>query len=228
MTPTRRKIAAAAALLAVGALASAATALERSLAVDQSLPGQDRGPAPSVSLVALLYRLAARLLAAVGIEPSGGPGAAGRSALATVISVLAAHATELVVLATLGVAAVVAIAVAHRTTVGALLLRTTPSTSDMTGERSAERRESLRSVDPENEVFSAWLAMVRHVSDDPSRSRTPTEWASLAVDAGLDPDAVQSLTESFRQVRYGDARATEDRERRASENQERLGTVSDR
>ena len=226
MTLTRRKFAAAAALLAIGALATAATALERSLAVDQSLPGQQRGPAPSVSLVALLYRLAARLLATVGLEPSGGIGAAGHSTFATAVTVLAAHAVELVALTVLAGTAVVAVAVARRTTVGAVLRRRRESAS--TREPSNERQESLRSVEPSNEVFRAWLAMVRRVADEPSRSRTPTEWSSLAVDAGLDPDAVTTLTDSFREVRYGDARATGERERRARRDRERLGTVSDR
>ena len=228
MTLTRRKLAAAAALLAVGALATTATALERSLAVDQSLPGQQRGPAPSVSLVELLYRLAARLLAAVGLEPSGGLGAAGRSTFATAVAVLAAHVTELVALTVLAGTAVVAVAVARRTTVRTVLRRLDDSTSDApTHEASNERQESLQSVEPSNAVFRAWLAMVRHVAADPSRSRTPTEWSSLAVDAGLDSDAVRSLTESFRQVRYGDAQATGERERRVQEDLDRLGTVNE-
>lgn len=54
------------------------------------------------------------------------------------------------------------------------------------------------------------------------RSKTPREFADAAIDAGLDPDDVEDLTDLFRTVRYGDAGATADREARAVETLRRI------
>jgi hypothetical protein len=59
--------------------------------------------------------------------------------------------------------------------------------------------------------------------DAPDReTRTPGELARRAVDAGMNPEAVRELTDLFRAVRYGDERATAERERRADRALEQL------
>jgi hypothetical protein len=47
--------------------------------------------------------------------------------------------------------------------------------------------------------------------------RTPAAVAEEAVERGLPEDAVAELTDLFREVRYGEAEPTEERERRAKE-----------
>ncbi|UVE51749.1 DUF4129 domain-containing protein [Haloferax larsenii] len=79
---------------------------------------------------------------------------------------------------------------------------------------AAERIES-GGADVENEVFRAWGEMTA-LLDVPNRSAaTPDEFATAAVDAGMDRDDVTELTTLFEAVRYGGAEATAERERRA-------------
>jgi hypothetical protein len=77
-------------------------------------------------------------------------------------------------------------------------------------------------ADPESEVERAWLKLVRRVDADRPESRTPGEWAAAAVDAGLDADAVTTLTRTFESVRYGGDDATEERRRRVRRALDRL------
>ncbi|MFC7214870.1 DUF4129 domain-containing protein [Saliphagus sp. GCM10025334] len=64
-------------------------------------------------------------------------------------------------------------------------------------------------------VEDAWAALTELVSVRRDRSKTPGEYASAAVDAGFPESAVSTLTETFRQVRYGNYPPTDDRIRRA-------------
>lgn len=67
---------------------------------------------------------------------------------------------------------------------------------------------------PADEVDRAWYAMVRRLDVDQPWTKTPDECRAAAVDAGLDPDAVGTLTRVFREKRYaGDGPAPRDRER---------------
>ncbi|UTF53032.1 DUF4129 domain-containing protein [Natronosalvus rutilus] len=64
-------------------------------------------------------------------------------------------------------------------------------------------------------VEEAWAALTGLVSRRRDRSKTPGEYASAAVDAGFPESAVSTLTETFREVRYGNYPATDARVRRA-------------
>jgi transglutaminase-like putative cysteine protease len=66
----------------------------------------------------------------------------------------------------------------------------------------------------DNGVFRAWMALAAGLE---GTQRTPAAVAEEAVERGLPEDAVAELTELFREVRYGDAEPTEERERRAKE-----------
>lgn len=66
-----------------------------------------------------------------------------------------------------------------------------------------------------NEVSRAWFRMVRSVDIDRPRSKTPTECATIAVAAGMEPVAVRRLTRAFEEVRYGGAPMTDERRRLA-------------
>lgn len=75
---------------------------------------------------------------------------------------------------------------------------------------------------PSNEIHRVWLSMIDRLDLDRPRSRTPSECAAAAIDAGLDPTAVRTLTDVFEEVRYGEKPVTEERRRRAREGLERL------
>ncbi|MEY7848171.1 DUF4129 domain-containing protein [Natrarchaeobius sp. A-rgal3] len=79
--------------------------------------------------------------------------------------------------------------------------------------RAAERIEATRDVD--NEVYRAWLEMTRPLEVDRPETSTPGEFASAAVDAGLEREDVDRLTALFEDVRYGQAETTDEMESRA-------------
>jgi len=78
---------------------------------------------------------------------------------------------------------------------------------------AADRIEDAADVD--NEVYRAWRDMTDHVDVPDSETSTPREFATAARDAGMDSAHVDALTNLFREVRYGGADATADREQRA-------------
>ena len=78
---------------------------------------------------------------------------------------------------------------------------------------AADRIENAADVD--NEVYRAWRDMTDHVDVPDPETSTPREFATAARDAGMDAGHVDALTDLFREVRYGGAEATTDREERA-------------
>lgn len=82
-----------------------------------------------------------------------------------------------------------------------------------TAGQAADRIEEDAGVD--NEVFRAWRDLTEHLDVETPESSTPKEFAAAAVDAGMDPDHVDALTDVFEMVRYGGAEPTEERERQA-------------
>lgn len=76
--------------------------------------------------------------------------------------------------------------------------------------------------DPPTEVHRAWLSLVDRVDVDRPWARTPGECASEAVDEGLDPAGVRTVTDVFEEVRYSDAPVTDDRRRRARQGLQRV------
>lgn len=76
--------------------------------------------------------------------------------------------------------------------------------------------------EPSNEVHRTWLTMVEQADVDRPWSRTPLECARDAVDAGLEYETVNTISELFVQVRYGGAALTEERRQQARDWRERL------
>lgn len=76
---------------------------------------------------------------------------------------------------------------------------------------------------PSNEIHRAWLSMVSATSIDEPQRRTPSECAAAAIDEGYDPGAVQTLTETFEEVRYGGKPVTDERRERARKGIDRIG-----
>lgn len=75
---------------------------------------------------------------------------------------------------------------------------------------------------PSNAVDRAWAAMVARLDVDRPATTTPRDLATRAVEAGLDREAVERLTETFEEVHYGDRPVTRDRERAARRSRRRL------
>lgn len=72
---------------------------------------------------------------------------------------------------------------------------------------AADRIE--RQADASNEVFRAWREMVDLLRIDDPETTTPAEFEARAVAAGMDADAVATLTQLFGEVRYGEFEAAE-------------------
>ncbi|WP_169302341.1 DUF4129 domain-containing protein [Halorientalis salina] len=73
-----------------------------------------------------------------------------------------------------------------------------------------------------NVVFAAWDALMRNVDVENTRTRTTHECANAAAKAGMDPSAIETLTRTFEEVRYGERPVTEDRRQRVSQVCQRL------
>jgi len=78
---------------------------------------------------------------------------------------------------------------------------------------AADRIEAGAGVD--NEVYRAWREMAAETRIPDPSAATPGEFAAAARDAGMPAEDVAALTDVFREVRYGGAEATSDREERA-------------
>ncbi|MGM0448913.1 MAG: DUF4129 domain-containing protein [Methanobacteriota archaeon] len=92
-----------------------------------------------------------------------------------------------------------------------------PPDLDAIGRTAGEAADRIESSDADNEVYRAWRDMTDVLDVDRPASSTPAEFATAAVDAGVDEEPVTALTEAFERVRYGGEDATDDRERRAVE-----------
>lgn len=77
-------------------------------------------------------------------------------------------------------------------------------------------------VSPSNPVYRAWRRLATSVEERPDRTATPGELARRAVEEGLDRDAVDTLRETFEEVRYGGRPPTGERAERARRALERI------
>ena len=67
----------------------------------------------------------------------------------------------------------------------------------------------------DNEIYRAWVEMTALFDLSRPETKTPGEFATLATDAGMDPEDVRELTALFERVRYGTADPSESDEQRA-------------
>jgi hypothetical protein len=203
----------------------AATALESSLTT-RFTPDPPRSASSSgVSLLALLYAFLNAVLGLFGISLEVGGGVAtGVSVLSMAVSTLALlYRYRLPVVAGIAVLAVVSLAIQHR---DQLRRATDPPTEPNASQGS--QRPQPESIDdwqespPANAVARAWVELTANVDFDDPQVRTPDEWRTAAVEAGFDPAAVDTITETFREVRYGSATVTPARRRRVREARSKL------
>ncbi|MEF8758035.1 MAG: DUF4129 domain-containing protein [Halobacteriales archaeon] len=86
--------------------------------------------------------------------------------------------------------------------------------------RAADRLETGDEF--ENDVYRAWAEMTTELDVEHPRSSTPSEFAMAAVEAGMNRDDVDRLTNLFEEVRYGGFDPTLEREREAIETLRRI------
>lgn len=77
-------------------------------------------------------------------------------------------------------------------------------------------------TDSKNDIYRSWRGMVERAGVEDVRTKTPSEIAEKAKEAGLDPEAVDELTDVFEEVRYRDAEPTAEQEERARRAFERI------
>ncbi|AEH35384.1 DUF4129 domain-containing protein [Halopiger xanaduensis] len=80
--------------------------------------------------------------------------------------------------------------------------------------RAADRIDGA-ATDVDNEIYRAWKEMTALLEVDRPDSSTPREFATAAVEAGIDREYVGELTRLFEEVRYGDVETTSEMETRA-------------
>lgn len=83
-----------------------------------------------------------------------------------------------------------------------------------------EAAETPRAAD--NAIYRAWREMVTLLGVGDPQEATPRQFEATAIEEGMDPDDVGVLTETFEEVRYGDAPLTDARRERAVDALERI------
>lgn len=93
---------------------------------------------------------------------------------------------------------------------------TTDSDGKAIGRAAGRAADELGPADAsKNAVYRAWAEMTAELPVESPASSTPSEFATAAVEAGMERQDVADLTALFREVRYGDADPTPTREQRA-------------
>lgn len=110
----------------------------------------------------------------------------------------------------------------YRDRLAALLLAALPVGDSGTPDTADAASHPWEDGQCSNEVQRAWYTMVTASDIDRPWAKTPAECREMAIDAGLDPDAVSRLTDLFREVRYAETQPTSDHEHRARETLSRL------
>ncbi|WP_330630265.1 DUF4129 domain-containing protein [Halocatena halophila] len=99
---------------------------------------------------------------------------------------------------------------------------TAPTESTITGTPDEQPVAEYSPETPsENAITEAWRSMATQLSL-PLETTTPREFAEAAIEAGMDPAAVETLTDLFEATRYGTESATSAREQRAIDAHRRI------
>ncbi|MFB6296489.1 MAG: DUF4129 domain-containing protein [Halobacteriales archaeon] len=85
------------------------------------------------------------------------------------------------------------------------------------GDAAADVEAASTAAAADNAIYRAWSEMVALLDAPDPQSGTPRQFASAAIDAGMDPEDVSVLTRTFEEVRYGDAALSDERRERAAE-----------
>lgn len=146
-------------------------------------------------------------------QQSGGSGGTGQGMGAGLVDSLWALLESLLPLLIALVALIIAYRYRDRLRALALsLLDASPDRQVMRGDGTVNEWPSSQ---PQDEVRRAWLTMVTQLDLSRPQARTPLECARAAVDAGMDPEAVETVTTVFQEVRYGEQSVTDKHRERA-------------
>lgn len=151
-------------------------------------------------------------------DQSGSPTTETPSLLDRLLALLTALMPFLLAIA--GVLTAAAVAIRYRERLAALFAR--PDPDDDAEPAAPVEAAPAGDSPPANTVERAWLRMVRRLDLDGARTMTTSECASAAIAAGLERDAVETLTETYEEVRYGGRPVTQQREQRAQRSERRL------
>jgi hypothetical protein len=209
-TDRDRLLSASALCLCTLAVVASATALESSLSTAFAPAPSGGSPNSGLSLLGLLFALLDALLSMFGLslEGTGGRATGQRLLRAATAALATLYRHRLGVVA--GVAAVTALGLAVRTRgrvrrwAGGV---TPPDATGQSGTKPSDRPEEATEDwpdgTPKTEVARAWVEMARELDVTDPHALTPAEWQAAAVEAGLDPGAVRTITAAFRTERYG-------------------------
>lgn len=166
---------------------------------------------------------------ASSLLPPGGGGASGSGQAVTTPTVVF---SMVVLLALFGVIGMLLLSTGDDETEEPVASESDESEPDVAaiGQAAGEAADRIeQEADLENEVYRAWAEMTESLDVARPESSTPAEFAAAAVDAGMDSEDVNELTDLFEEVRYGGADPTEERERRAIDALRRIeSTYADR
>lgn len=198
---------AGAAVLAVLALGTAASALEAApISTPYSVPSQSE-PGPTVSLWGVFVRMLVAFLEVLGIELDPASLAGAGPSPAALVSLVAPLLPVLAVAIGLVLVVVAGVVTGRRLPSNAVASIVSGASN---GRWLASRTDATESASepwppatPTDGVFREWAELTEDVSVTRPHSRTPTEWADAAIDAGHDAERVERITRRFRAVRYG-------------------------
>lgn len=185
-----------------------ATALESSLSTEITPHPPEGAPTSGMSLLALLYVLLNTLLSLFGISLNGAPGGTPRTSVLGIflsaLQVLYQYRVHLLIGFVLVI--VLGLVVQYRQQI--VSRSVLASSEDSTARSQRETVDNWPSDKPSNAVQQAWIEMIQNVNLENPSARTTTEWQVAAIEADLNPDAVRTITDTFEEVRYGNATVT--------------------
>lgn len=84
-----------------------------------------------------------------------------------------------------------------------LAIFATVATADGETSQPITSADTWPGTEPSNPVDRAWLWMIRRANTERPATKTPAECATIAREAGIDPAAVDVITDAFERVHYG-------------------------
>lgn len=97
-----------------------------------------------------------------------------------------------------------------------------PDPREAVGRAAGRAADAIDDAELSNAVYRAWRDMTEALDVADPETTTPAAFGAAAIDAGVEEADARRLTELFREVRYGDAPVTADREERARETLRRI------
>lgn len=198
------------------AVSVSVTALEASVSTGIAPAPPGNSPRPGLSLQALLFLLLNSILSVFGISlDSNGmtlPGGAGFSVRVVLAFLQLVYRYRILLFAGV-VVTVFCIGYYHRDRSGPANGGTLAG--DPTGGSETRMPDDRLWTTPSNPVEHAWIEMIEDIDINDSHARTLGEWETAAIETGLDPAAVRTITTLFAEVQYGAMDVTLKRRREA-------------